>query len=144
MLTLLSASVRIKSVYVRVLLGLAIGFLPTTSHRLSGIASHRAGIGLRPLTARWQTLGMPRTAIATDIPQTTDIRLHFMSQFTLDMILLLDFLAETIGILLGEILRTDIRIDIQFRENFLTEWKSDPIEIRERRFNSFIVREVHT
>jgi hypothetical protein len=54
-----------------------------------------------------------------------------MPQFTLDMVLLLNFFTETIRILFREILRTNIGIDTQFRQDFLAERKSDPIQVWE-------------
>jgi hypothetical protein len=87
---------------------------------------------------------MPSPAVTTDVSEATDIRFHLMPQFSLDVILLFNLFSKAIRILFREIFRPYVRIDIEFCKNLLAERKSDPIEVRECRFDSFIVRKVHT
>jgi len=56
-------------------------------------------------------MAMPDTTVATNLNETLDIKVNRFPQFTLNLLLLVDNLSETINLVLSKIIHLGISID---------------------------------
>jgi len=56
-------------------------------------------------------MAMPDTTVATNLNETLDIKVNRFPQFTLNLLLSVDNLSETINLVLGKIIHLGLGID---------------------------------
>ena len=107
-------------------------------HRLSRVAAHGAGVGLRALTARRKPFNVTRTAVAADLLETLDVRLGVAAKFTFYLIALLNFVAEQFFLSGGECGGAGIFVDLRFCQNVVRFAATDTIHIGKGDFDALI------
>ena len=84
---------------------------------------------------------MPNATVAINRLQTLQIALDFATQIALDLDLVIrDRMNDLVQLLRGEILRTQIWIDIGLLENASGCGKTDSIDVGQGRFDALVCR----
>lgn len=125
-------------------LGLLGRLFATASHSLADIAANGPGIRFRSLSACREILLVTRSTVTADLLQALDILLHLMAQLALDMVFLFHGLAQLIRHSLDQVLRTDIAIDTELIQDFLTRRPTDTVNIRQGNLDALVIRDVDT
>src|ERR1041385_8104015 len=97
----------------------------------SATAFSRACVGFGPLTADRQAFSMAKPPIAAGVDQALDIHRKCFSQIALDLIVLIDDLADLHDLVFTEILHPDGAIDSGSLKDVSSGCSPDPEHIRE-------------
>jgi len=81
-----------------------------------------------------------KPTVAAKIHEPLDIHRNFGPQRSLDFIFAVDDFSNTVYFTVGQIVRLDIRIDIELRQNPVGRCSADAIDIRKAYFNAFTSR----
>src|SRR5205807_3262185 len=73
----------------------------------------RTGVGVGTLATDGQSLAMAQAAIAAQIHQPLDVQAHLAAEVALDLVALLERLADAVDLVLGEVLGPLIGIDLR-------------------------------
>src|ERR1700737_237494 len=93
------------------------------------------------LAAHRQAAAMADATVASEIHQPFDRLLHFAPQVALDLVLLVDDVADA-GLLLGsQIVAVARGVDLAFGENLLRRAAADSIDIGQRDFHPLVMRQ---
>jgi len=104
-----------------------------------------AGVGVRALAAHWQTTTMTMGTIAVDAKNALHVHLEFTTKVTFDRDLhSLDGLGDGGDLLVGQLTRTDVWINVGGSKNFAAKWKTDAINIGHRIFDLLFVRDFNS
>jgi len=72
---------------------------------------------------------MPGTTVATNLNETLDIQVNLFSKFTLNLILPVNNLPETINLVFSKAIRLGLSIDTDLSQNLPTQGRSNAIDI---------------
>src|SRR5579871_2785791 len=102
----------------------------------------RARIGMRALAAYRKAAAMADAAIASEVHQALDRLLHLAAQIALDLVLLVDHVAD-MDLLLGrQLVAVARRIDLGLGKNLQRRAAPDSIDIGQRDFHPLVMRQL--
>src|SRR5690606_17306330 len=90
-----------------------------------------AGVGLGALSTHGQTTTVSQALVAADLDLAADVRLNLATEVTLDLVTLLDVLAELGEVLVRQILAAQVRVDTRGLEDLLGAGTADAVDVRE-------------
>jgi hypothetical protein len=72
---------------------------------------------------------MPNTSVATNLNETTNIKVNLFPKFTLNLILPVNDLSKTINLALRKVTRLSLSIDTGLSQNPPAQGRADAIDI---------------
>src|SRR5712692_3873310 len=102
----------------------------------------RARVGVGPLAAHGQALAVAQAAVAAQVHQPLDVEAHLAAQVALDLVVLLQRLADPVDLVVGQVLGPPGRIDLGQRAHLLRAGVADPVQVRERDLDLFLAGKV--
>src|SRR5690606_31790092 len=102
----------------------------------------RARVGVSPLSANRKPTTVPESAVAAEIHQPLDAHLHFATQVTLDLVVLLDDATDRAHLLVGQIVGTNRRTDARLLQDLLRGHPANPINIGQCNLDTLVAGEV--
>src|ERR1700760_1757186 len=112
--------------------------------RLAG-ALAGAGVGLRALAAHRQAAQVTHAAITLDALQALEVHADFAAEVTLnDILAFLDRVDDLRELLLGQVFRTDGRVNVRAFENLFRVDGADAVDVAQRNVNALAGRNFHT
>ena len=98
-----------------------------------------AGVCARALSTNREAAPMADTAVAVDRLQALEVGLQLAAQIALDRQFARgDRLDDLVELLVRQILRTRLRIDIGLLEDLLRRARANAVDVRQRRFDAFV------
>src|SRR5438128_2913028 len=91
-----------------------------------------AGVGVRALAAHGQAFAMAQAAVAAQVHQALDVQAHLAAEVTLDLVALLETLADPVDLVVGQVLGPPGRIDLGQGADLPRAGVADPVQVRER------------
>ncbi|VTZ59726.1 conserved hypothetical protein [Sinorhizobium medicae] len=101
-----------------------------------------AGIGVRALTAHRQAATMAKTAIAAKIHQTLDVHRGLATQVALNLIVAVDRFTDLKDFSIRQLMHTTFGRNTNLFDDFLCEFRADPVNIRQRDDDALCGRDV--
>src|SRR2546430_13872885 len=91
-----------------------------------------AGVGVGALAAHGQTLAVAQAAVAAQVHQPLDVQAHLAAEVALDLVVLVEALADAVDLVVGQVLGPLGRIDLGEGADLPRAGVADPVEVRER------------
>src|SRR5206468_1469800 len=112
------------------------GRLRTDDAALRTLAGAR--VGVRTLTARRQTLAVTQPAVAAQVHQALDVHRHLAAEVTLDLVGVLDDLADLARLVLGEVLGAGGEVDARLGDDVVRGLVADPVDVLQRDHSALV------
>src|SRR5687767_1886968 len=87
---------------------------------------------------------MPRAAIRADIHQALDVHGDFRPERSLDAVVTLDDLAQTIDVRVGQVLHARVGADARLREDAARDGLPNPVDVLQANLDALLQRQVDT
>lgn len=101
-------------------------------------------VRVRTLTSDGQASAVSKTAVAADVHQALDVHGPLCSERTLDLETALDLTAQTIHVVVVEILRPAIGINSTRGDDLLRPHVPNTVDVRESDFDTLASRQINT
>src|SRR5690606_16071772 len=101
----------------------------------------RPGVRPGPLAAYRQAATVAKPAVAADVHEPLDVHGRLGTQRALDLVLALDLAAETVRLLVPEILRAQVRRDRAGLDDLPGPRTADPVDVGQRDLDPLAARE---
>jgi len=86
---------------------------------------------------------MPESPVTSDVHQTLDVQLDFLSKISFYPALILDYFPNLSGLFLGQFANPLHLVDARLLQDLLGTAPPDAVDIRQPDLYSFLVRYVH-
>lgn len=113
------------------------------THRLPDISADCPVVGLGPLASDRQPSLVPDAPVASDFLEALDVISYLMFQLALELDLLLDEIPDLVLLGLRKILRALVGRNLNFIQNFSRGRITYSVDISERYYYSFFIRDVY-
>lgn len=105
----------------------------------------RAGVRVRALAAHRKTTTMTLTTVAVDTKKALHVLLNLTAKVTFGREFhASDGLGDERELVVGQLSRADVRINVGSREDLAAEGKTDAVDIGQRVFDFFVVRDINS
>src|SRR6267143_695910 len=91
-----------------------------------------AGVGMGALAAHGQSLAVAQAAVAAQVHQALDVQAHLAAEVALDLVVLVEALADAVDLVVGQVLGPLGRIDLGQGTDLPRAGVADPVQVRER------------
>src|SRR6185295_9792897 len=108
-----------------------------------GLALAGARVGVRALAADGEPLAVPQPAVAGEVHQPLDVHRRLAAEVALDLVALVDRLADLADLLVGEVLDALFRRDPELGGDVLGRGAADSVDIGQRDFHALVGGDVH-
>src|SRR5581483_1116230 len=103
----------------------------------------RARVGMGALPADRQALAVAQAPVAAEVHQALDVQAGLAAEIALDLVALLQRLADAVDLVFGEILGALGRVELRRGADLLRGGVADPVQVLERDLDLLLAGKVH-